>query len=257
MPEVLIADTQELEAQVATTISRGETLLLLLHRGSAEQAQGVHHMVVRLREDWARLRAEAEHLKAEARREEKEVERFTSLCSGLLVWLAEVERRLEGAVEDALAREAVLREMEGRKEELERTNSLGLELREKGLMEGLEASLTSCNYRWSAARAECRGSKASSPGVKEGRVEAAEITARMGRVGASSPLLLLTPTHLLTSSPPHPGQVREAIAAVETQLRTTVLRGRRFEALHEQEQMLAKVRAAPLILTSSPLSQPS
>ena len=189
---------------MATTISRGETLLLLLHRGSAEQAQGVHHMVARLREDWARLRAEAEHLKAEARREEKEGERFTSLCSGLLVWLAEVERRLEGAVEDALAREAVLREMEGRKEELERTNSLGLELREKGLMEGLEASLTSCNYRWSAARAECRGSKASSPGVKEGRVEAAEITARMGRVGASSPLLLLTPTHLLTSSPPHP-----------------------------------------------------
>ena len=163
-----MAGTQEVEAQVATTISRGETLLLLLHRGSAEQAQAVHHMLARLREDWARLRAEADRLKAEARREEKEVERFTSLCSGLLVWLADVERRVEGAGEDAVAREAVLREMEGRKEELERTNSLGLELREQGLLEGLEGSLTSCNYRWSQAQADCRGSRAA-PGAREAR----------------------------------------------------------------------------------------
>ena len=38
-------------------------------------------------------------------------------------------------------------------------------------------------------------------------------------------------------------RVREAIAAVETQLRTTVLRGRRWENLDQQDQMLTKVRS--------------
>ena len=37
-------------------------------------------------------------------------------------------------------------------------------------------------------------------------------------------------------------RVREAIAAVETQLRTSVLRGRRWENLDQQDQMLTKVR---------------
>ena len=39
-------------------------------------------------------------------------------------------------------------------------------------------------------------------------------------------------------------RVREAIAAVETQLRTSVLRGRRWENLDQQDQMLTKVRLA-------------
>ena len=35
---------------------------------------------------------------------------------------------------------------------------------------------------------------------------------------------------------------REAISAVETQLKTTVLTGRRWENLYLQEEVLAKVR---------------
>ena len=39
-------------------------------------------------------------------------------------------------------------------------------------------------------------------------------------------------------------RVREAIAAVETQLRTTVLSGRRWENMDQQEETLNKVRSA-------------
>ena len=39
-------------------------------------------------------------------------------------------------------------------------------------------------------------------------------------------------------------RVREAIAAVETQLRTTVLSGRRWEKMDQQEETLNKVRSA-------------
>ena len=38
-------------------------------------------------------------------------------------------------------------------------------------------------------------------------------------------------------------RVREAISAVETQLRTSVLKGRRWENLNQQDQMLTKVRS--------------
>ena len=37
-------------------------------------------------------------------------------------------------------------------------------------------------------------------------------------------------------------RVREAISAVETQLKTTVLTGRRWDNLNLQEEVLAKVR---------------
>merc|ERR1719495_1234414 len=86
---------EELEAAVATTISRGETLLLIIHRQSPEQAEGVKVMVGNIRDEWTRTKQVAEKQRKGAKAAEKEVEKFTSVCSGLLVWLSEVEQRLD------------------------------------------------------------------------------------------------------------------------------------------------------------------
>ena len=215
-------EIQELEAAVATTISRGETLLLLIHRQSAEQAKGLQDRLATVREEWGRTKQLAEQQKAEARVAEKELERFTSICSGLLVWLENVEARLEAAKDNSAQKEAIFRELEARQVELDTANSLAAGLRRKGALKGLEASLTQCNFRWQQCRQESgrrSKSKSISPGLTRKRTEAAEITSRMSRV-------------------------REAIAAVETQLRTTVLQGRRFENLAQQQEMLDTVRAA-------------
>ena len=218
--DLIEVETQELEAEVATTISRGETLVLLIHRQSAEQAQSIQVRVDQLREEWRKTKQLAEGKRLEAKHAEKEVARFTSVCSGLLVWLAEVEKRLEMAKENPGEREAVAAELEAKQGELETTNKLAERLRKVGALQKLEASLTSCNFRWEQARQECRRrSKSVSPMVRVSRAKAAEITSRMSRV-------------------------REAIGAVETQLRTTVLRGRRFENLDQQEEMLGKVKSA-------------
>ena len=234
--DLIEMEVQELEAAVATTISRGETLLLIIHRQSPEQAEGVKVMVGNIRDEWTRTKQVAEKQRKEAKAAEKEVEKFTSVCSGLLVWLSEVEQRLDAVRESREGREAILRELEERKTELEIANKLAVPLRKIGALQPLEESLASCNFRWEQVRKQldphinerdysqvkelAKKSKSISPpagrSVKRSS-EASDITGRIKRV-------------------------REAISAVETQLKTTVLTGRRWENLDLQEEVLAKVR---------------
>merc|ERR1719270_2323099 len=220
--DLIEMEVQELEAAVATTISRGETLLLIIHRQSPEQAEGVKVMVGNIRDEWTRTKQVAEKRRKEAKAAEKEVEKFTSVCSGLLVWLSEVEQRLDAVRESREGREAILRELEERKTELEIANKLAVPLRKIGALQPLEESLASCNFRWEQVKELAKKSKSISPAagrsVKRSS-EASDITGRIKRV-------------------------REAISAVETQLKTTVLTGRRWENLDLQEEVLAKVRSA-------------
>ena len=87
-------------------------------------------------------------LDVEAKAAEKELEKFTSICSGLLVWLSEVEQRLDGVRESREGREAILRELEERRGEVDLANKLAAPLRKVGALQPLEASLASCNFRW-------------------------------------------------------------------------------------------------------------
>ena len=150
--DLIEMEVQELEAAVATTISRGETLLLIIHRQSPEQAEGVKVMVGNIRDEWTRTKQVAEKRRKEAKAAEKEVEKFTSVCSGLLVWLSEVEQRLDAVRESREGREAILRELEERKTELEIANKLAVPLRKIGALQPLEESLASCNFRWEQVR---------------------------------------------------------------------------------------------------------
>merc|ERR1719192_1560143 len=65
--DLIEMEVQELEAAVATTISRGETLLLIIHRQSPEQAEGVKVMVGNIRDEWTRTKQVAERRRKEAK----------------------------------------------------------------------------------------------------------------------------------------------------------------------------------------------
>ena len=233
--DLIEMEVQELEAAVATTISRGETLLLIIHRQSPEQAEGVKVMVGNIRDEWTRTKQVAEKQRKEAKAAEKEVEKFTSVCSGLLVWLSEVEQRLDAVRESREGREAILRELEERKTELEIANKLAVPLRKIGALQPLEESLASCNFRWEQVRKQlCSHIERDDSQVKELAKKSKSISPPAGRsVKRSSEASDITGRIK---------RVREAISAVETQLKTTVLTGRRWENLDLQEEVLAKVR---------------
>ena len=233
--DLIEMEVQELEAAVATTISRGETLLLIIHRQSPEQAEGVKVMVGNIRDEWTRTKQVAEKQRKEAKAAEKEVEKFTSVCSGLLVWLSEVEQRLDAVRESREGREAILRELEERKTELEIANKLAVPLRKIGALQPLEESLASCNFRWEQVRKQlCSHIERDDSQVKELAKKSKSISPAAGRsVKRSSEASDITGRIK---------RVREAISAVETQLKTTVLTGRRWENLDLQEEVLAKVR---------------
>ena len=233
--DLIEMEVQELEAAVATTISRGETLLLIIHRQSPEQAEGVKVMVGNIRDEWTRTKQVAEKRRKEAKAAEKEVEKFTSVCSGLLVWLSEVEQRLDAVRESREGREAILRELEERKTELEIANKLAVPLRKIGALQPLEESLASCNFRWEQVRKQlCSHIERDDSQVKELAKKSKSISPAAGRSVKRSSVASDITGRIK--------RVREAISAVETQLKTTVLTGRRWENLDLQEEVLAKVR---------------
>ena len=155
--------------------------------------------------------------------------------SGLLVWLSEVEQRLDAVRESREGREAILRELEERKTELEIANKLAVPLRKIGALQPLEESLASCNFRWEQVRKQLDSHvERDDSQVKELAKKSKSISPAAGRsVKRSSEASDITGRIK---------RVREAISAVETQLKTTVLTGRRWENLDLQEEVLAKVR---------------
>ena len=50
--DLMEIETQHLEAEVTTTISRGETLYLMIHRQDTKQAEELQLMVGKLRDAW-------------------------------------------------------------------------------------------------------------------------------------------------------------------------------------------------------------
>ena len=67
--DLIDMELQELEAEVATTISRGDTLVLRVHRFDQVQGDDLKERVSELRQSWSKLRGTAEEKKSQALRE--------------------------------------------------------------------------------------------------------------------------------------------------------------------------------------------
>ena len=77
-------ETRQLEASVATTISRGDTLVLMIHRHDTDQAAALQETIGRLRDTWSVLKQFADRKKADAVRAGEDLELFKEKVDNLI-----------------------------------------------------------------------------------------------------------------------------------------------------------------------------
>ena len=218
-------ETRQLEAEVAALISRGETLVLLIHRQDARQAETLQARVERIREAWQTVLRSADSKKSEARTLSLELEKFFKSRDSLLSWLEDLRAKIDAAKGDKRELGSLARLMEVKKSELTNINKLGTKLTAANSFKGQESSLRNINQRWEAARQDCSlvsrrdHSKSSSPKESLVKTYPAELNNKMTRV-------------------------REAVSAVDKQLSLSVLTGKKFEKLQQQQETLERVKTA-------------
>jgi len=91
---VSIAYPKVIEAEVATLISRGDTLVLFTHRTDVKSAEGLQKRVAQLRQAWKALKQKADVKRAEAQKLEDDLSRLARGLDELLSWMGRAERAL-------------------------------------------------------------------------------------------------------------------------------------------------------------------
>merc|ERR1719410_2483228 len=151
-----------------------------------------------------------------------ELEKYISLRESLLSWLEDAKSKIESVKGDKKELGLIARQMELKKEDLTKINKIGNKLTAANAFKGQEASLTSLNHKWELAKQACSlvSSKSKSPSPKESvKTYPAELNNKITRV-------------------------REAVNAVDKQLNTSVLTGRKYEKLSSQQETLDRVKSA-------------
>ena len=220
--ELVEMETQQIEAEVATTISRGDTLVLMIHRQEPAQAELLQARVSKIRDAWHTVKRSADTKKNEAKNLSLELEKYISLRESLLSWLEDAKSKIESVKGDKKELGLIARQMELKKEDLTKINKIGNKLTAANAFKGQEASLTSLNHKWEVAKQACSlvSSKSKSPSPKESvKTYPAELNNKITRV-------------------------REAVSAVDKQLCLSVVTGKKYERLGAQLETLDRVKAA-------------
>lgn len=221
-------EVKAIEADAATLISRGDTLVLLSHRDDMQKGEQVHQRVEKLRKTWQALKSRADVMMNEASKTETEMKQFRQDMANLKQWLEESNRQLLRKPKDAelvsLATEIVKK-----KEEIDKLSRQSMAWPKTDFMDTQNIQLTMVLTQWETLQQkviQLGKDKLSQTPKKEpfniepaGNKHAPEILSRIEKM-------------------------REAVAAIEKQLKTEVLSNKIFEHLEEQEKALNTVSEA-------------
>ena len=222
--DLIEMETQQVEAQVATTISRGETLILMIHRQDTDRADMLQSKVNILSDQWNSVKKSAEAKKQETRSLKLELEKFTNDRTSLQAWLDEIKLKIESVKSDKKELGLIARQMELKKADLTQINKLGNKLTAANAFKGQEESLTVINQKWEQTKQDCclvtrRDQKSVSPKESVNKAYPAELNNKISRV-------------------------REAVNAVDKQLNTSVFSSKKYEKLQPQQDTLDRVKSA-------------
>ncbi len=88
--DLIDLEVNELEGDVATTISRGDTLVLMVHRFNMEQGEELKNNVTSLRDAWNQLKALAEEKKIKSAKEAETLKLLRDKLEKMKNWLDSV-----------------------------------------------------------------------------------------------------------------------------------------------------------------------
>ena len=220
--DLIDMELQELEAEVATTISRGDTLVLMVHRFNADQGDDLKDRVSQLRLSWANLRKNAEDKKAELAKEAETLELLKEKLEKTRPWLATSLRLVSQKKSDEERQAMARKELDRKVNEIKVIEKLVASLKSVERLGPLKEILVSVRTDWANLKdlaSPVRKSKSRSPRETVDKSVPAEIFSRITKM-------------------------QEALSAVRKQLDTSILHGRRYENLNLQAEMLERIKQA-------------
>ncbi len=229
--DLLSMEAKVMEAEVATLMSRGDTLVLFTQRSDQELAGRLEAKVAQLDKAWKDLKSIVDERRSDAAKAEEDLADFQSRLEDLVAWIGDAhERCSSGAADNGEGAADLAREVEDKKVEVRQINDLASSIKSRQLSLGTNSMvLAIANAQWDklVGRVRARREARALQGVgaangEEGQVmpaDAGEVLARIARM-------------------------REAVSAVDGQLRTQILSGKTFENLSEQADALETCKSA-------------
>ena len=220
--DLIDMETRQVQTEVTSTLSRGETLIMMSQRRDPEpeETKVMEERLVNLRQSWARVVSGADQRKEETHQLKLELDSYLTLRDSLSSWLDGVKKDIVSANSSKKELSSIARQMEAKQSELTRINKIGNKLTAANAFKGQEPSLTNLNQRWENAKQECSVIfRKKSPNPKETKSNPTELFNKISRV-------------------------REAISAVDKQLSLSVLSGQKYEKIGPQEETLERIKKA-------------
>ncbi|CAB4069403.1 unnamed protein product [Lepeophtheirus salmonis] len=137
--DLIEMESQMIEAEVATLISRGDTLVLMTHRNDISKAEALQKDVSELRESWADIRSLCERKKAQAASLEKKLEEFKESADEIKSWISSFKSTRNVRQSPVFSR---------KKLEVDSLNNLGSTLKRQNVLGVNALNLSLINSKW-------------------------------------------------------------------------------------------------------------
>ena len=244
-------ESKMIEAEVATLISRGDTLVLLTHRYDVAKADSLQERVRDLRREWQGLKVTAEDKRDTTHRFEESVKKFVYEVDRLKIWMAEKILKMDGIDfgEDETQMRQLALEIENRTPDVKRLADVARKLQDDHALGSHASAWRELYCQWEelvgkakkyykdrieknlvASPTRSTATSSSKSGESGGDVSQAESSA--ANSGAKEIISRIS-------------SMREAVQAIDKQFKTHVLSSsKHYENLEEQEEALTTANLA-------------
>ncbi|XP_068223554.1 microtubule-actin cross-linking factor 1-like [Palaemon carinicauda] len=226
--EALEQEVAELEPDIATIISRGDTLTLTTHMVDVQKANTIRTAVNDLRNHWSALKSETEGVKANSEKVNEEVNVASKKADDIVNWINDVSKRLHLVNNDESQLQVLEKEMAQKKEELDDLNTSGALLK-KYKYNHLQPILTLLNTRWTEISMQFRQYR--------------KVSLEKKTIVSSSKLEAEVESTSVPDFVASVNRLREAISAISRQLSTNKLAGNHYDNLKGQEEELKSIKS--------------
>jgi uncharacterized protein YukE len=251
-------ESNMIEAEVATLISRGDTLVLLTNRYDVSKSSHLQEKVSALRASWQGLRAAAERKRATTQKSEESVRKFIFEVDRLKIWMAEMILKMDcvdedddfgGANDQAKMRQFAL-EIERRTADVQRLADTAHRLKEEHALLGPQATAWHdlyCQWEELVGKAKKYYRDKIGKNLVSSPTRSTATTTAISEVVDPDELSKLAPDNTAGAKEiiTRLSNMREAVGAIGRQFKTQVLSSsKQYERLEEQEEALATVNQA-------------
>lgn len=228
--DLIDMETKLIEAEVATLISRGDTLVLMIHRQDLQMADRLQVKVKSLRESWLGLKQMAEKKASSAQASEASAQDLNVKLDALKKWFDEANSKLLRA--QCLSME-FLNQIDQKRDSMNEVNNIANTLKSQNALDAHQVALSVVNSQWEklSNRARQYPLKSNEMPSTDSPGKSSNSSGTPGRNAAEEIVMRIT-------------KMREVVAAIDRQLKTQVLSSKQYESLPLQASALETVKEA-------------